>query len=186
MSSEGTPLMPVRRLHNFVYCPRLFYYQWVEGVFIENSDTVDGSLIHCRADKPGRMTTDLQGMDLPEGTVLRSLQVDNIGLGLTGKIDVCELGENGVEIVDYKKGVARRDQDGTRVAKQADKIQVAAYALLLKAEGVKVEGASIYYAEERRRVKVDLNDTLFEEVRNFQASALRTAREVVCPPPLRG
>jgi len=29
------PLMPVRRLHNFLYCPRLFYLQWVEDLFVE-------------------------------------------------------------------------------------------------------------------------------------------------------
>lgn len=40
---EQPPLMPVRRLHNFVYCPRLFYLQWVEGAFVPNEDTVMGS-----------------------------------------------------------------------------------------------------------------------------------------------
>src|SRR5580692_9763996 len=28
--ADPAPLMPVRRLHNYAYCPRLFYYQWVE------------------------------------------------------------------------------------------------------------------------------------------------------------
>ncbi len=30
--------MGVRNLHNFSYCPRLFYFQWVENIFQENAD----------------------------------------------------------------------------------------------------------------------------------------------------
>lgn len=26
--AEPQPPLPVRRLHNYAYCPRLFYYQW--------------------------------------------------------------------------------------------------------------------------------------------------------------
>ena len=29
-------------LNEFVYCPRLFYYEHVEGVFVENADTLRG------------------------------------------------------------------------------------------------------------------------------------------------
>lgn len=89
--------MPVRRLHNYAYCPRLFYYQWVEGIFVENADTLEGTILHSRADKPGRLTADLQGMDLPDGAILRSLQLENVSLGLTGKIDICEQGANPLE-----------------------------------------------------------------------------------------
>lgn len=37
-------------LNEFVYCPRLFYYEYVEGVFAENAHTVRGSAIHKRVD----------------------------------------------------------------------------------------------------------------------------------------
>jgi hypothetical protein len=30
----------VRQLHNFPYCPQLFFFQSVEGLFVENVDTV--------------------------------------------------------------------------------------------------------------------------------------------------
>ena len=33
---EAQPPLPVRRLHNFIYCPRLFYFQWVENIFQES------------------------------------------------------------------------------------------------------------------------------------------------------
>ena len=39
-SLEAQPRMGVRNLHNFIYCPRLFYFQWVENIFQENADPV--------------------------------------------------------------------------------------------------------------------------------------------------
>ncbi len=42
--------IPARMLNEFVYCPRLFYYEFVEGVFVENADTRGGSAIHKKVD----------------------------------------------------------------------------------------------------------------------------------------
>jgi CRISPR-associated protein Cas1 len=38
-------------LNEFVYCPRLFYYEYVEGVFVENADTIKGAALHRRVDQ---------------------------------------------------------------------------------------------------------------------------------------
>jgi CRISPR-associated protein Cas1 len=45
------PPLQVRRLQNFFYCQRQFYYQWVENLFEENADTVAGSHLHRNVDK---------------------------------------------------------------------------------------------------------------------------------------
>jgi len=37
-------------MNEFVYCQRLFYYEFVEGVFVESADTVRGGAIHRRVD----------------------------------------------------------------------------------------------------------------------------------------
>ena len=37
-------------LNEFVYCPRLFYYEFVESVFVESVDTVRGKALHRRVD----------------------------------------------------------------------------------------------------------------------------------------
>ncbi|NOX53380.1 MAG: CRISPR-associated endonuclease Cas4/Cas1, partial [Planctomycetes bacterium] len=42
--------LPARMLNEFVYCPRLFYYEWVEGVFEHNTETIEGSLRHRKLD----------------------------------------------------------------------------------------------------------------------------------------
>lgn len=43
-------LIQARMLNEFVYCPRLFYYEFVEGVFVESADTLRGAAIHQRVD----------------------------------------------------------------------------------------------------------------------------------------
>lgn len=46
-----TDPIPARMLNEFVYCQRLFYYEFVDGVFVENADTERGSAIHEKVDR---------------------------------------------------------------------------------------------------------------------------------------
>ncbi len=43
-------VLPARMVNEFVYCPRLFYYEHVEGVFVHNADTLRGAAQHRRVD----------------------------------------------------------------------------------------------------------------------------------------
>ncbi len=181
---EAQPPMPVRRLHNFIYCPRLFYFQWVENIFQENADTVAGSHVHRNVDAPSRLD-DPKELGLPEGSRLRSLRLESESLGLIGVVDIVEGGPDGAEIIDYKKGSARRDSEGQRVAKEPDAIQVAAHALLLREHGVNAVRGAIYYAAEKRRVPVEFSDDLFAKVRSTIEQARVVAGGGRCPPPLK-
>jgi len=49
-SALATEIIPARMLNEFVYCQRLFYYEFVEGVFVESADTLRGGAIHQRVD----------------------------------------------------------------------------------------------------------------------------------------
>lgn len=181
------PPMPVRRLHNYLYCPRLFYLQWVENIFEENADTAAGSAAHRHSDQASRFDDERAAAlreGLPEGAKLRSLRLESTTLGLVGLVDVIEGGADGACVVDYKKGAARRLEDGTRAAKENDAVQVAAYALLLREHGTPVESAAIYYAEEKRRVPVPLLDALFAKTRSALAEARAVAAAGKLPPPL--
>lgn len=42
--------IPARMVNEFVYCPRLFFYEHVEGIFVENADTLRGSALHKKVD----------------------------------------------------------------------------------------------------------------------------------------
>jgi CRISP-associated protein Cas1 len=101
-----------------------------------------------------------------------------------GVIDVVEGGEAGLELLDYKKGSARRADDGTLFAKEPDAAQLAAYALLLGEEGVRVASAAIFYAADRRRVPVVLDEALFTLVRETLAAARALAASARMPQPL--
>ena len=185
---EPQPPMPVRRLHNFIYCPRLFYYQWVENIFQENADTIAGSHAHRNVDQSSRLDEEklkALGENLPEGARLRSLRLESEALGLVGVVDLIEGGPDGAEIVDYKKGSARRDNEGERIAKEPDAVQVAAHALLLREIGINAARAAIYYAADKRRVPVELTAELFARVRSTIEEARAIAASGKCPPPLK-
>jgi CRISPR-associated protein Cas1 len=181
---ESQPPLPVRRLHNFIYCPRLFYFQWVENIFQENADTVAGSHVHRNVDAPSKLN-DPKDLGLPEGSKLRSLRLESESLGLIGVVDIVEGGPDGAEIIDYKKGSARRDAEGDRVAKEPDAMQVAAHALLLREHGVNAVRGAIYYAADKRRVPVDFSEELFTKVRKAIEDARAVAASGKCPPPLK-
>lgn len=181
------PPMPVRRLHNYLYCPRLFYLQWVENLFEENADTVAGSSVHRQVDAPSRFDEEKAEAlreGLPEGARLRSLRLESATLGLVGVVDLIEGGPDGAELVDYKKGAARRLEDGSLAPKLPDAVQLAAYSLLLEENGTRVGSAAIYYAADRRRVPVILDSALLETMHTALEEAKAVARAGKLPPPL--
>lgn len=111
-------MIPARMLNEFVYCPRLFYYEFVEGVFLESADTLRGTAIHERVDsgsgalpaakkKAAPATPDIiptapvfstpaetgnQKADpLPEVIHSRSVQMGSERLGVVAKMDLVEV-----------------------------------------------------------------------------------------------
>ncbi len=107
--------IPARMLNEFVYCQRLFYYEFVEGVFVESADTLRGDAIHQRVDSgdgalPAAKTkskagkTDDKPLDSgdgsgkagetqinePETIHSRSVQMGSERLGVVAKMDLVE------------------------------------------------------------------------------------------------
>ena len=185
--NEAQPLLPVRRLHNFIYCPRLCYLQWVENLFVESADTAAGSSAHRNVDQPSSFEDEKKeflGKDLPEGARLRSLHLTSEKLRLTGIVDLIEGGENGGRIVDYKRGSAQHTHEGKRIAKEYDAVQVAAHVLLLEETGLQVDSASIYYAADKRHVTVELTPELFTQTKRAINGAHTLGQTSSMPPPL--
>ena len=48
--SAAVPLIPVRMVNEWVYCPRLAYLEWVDGEWADTGDTEDGRRTHARVD----------------------------------------------------------------------------------------------------------------------------------------
>lgn len=183
MSSEEIPLLPVRRLHNYVYCPRLFYLQWVENIFVPNEDTVEGEAIHSKVDAPSRLKHEAL---TAEGGTLRSVALSSEKLGIAGVVDLLEKDDvtGCIRLVDYKKGHPARNDSGEWEVKENDAVQLAAYALLLAEIGVEVAAASVYYAAVKRHVALELSDELFEKCKAYIIEASAVAEQGNCPPPI--
>jgi CRISPR-associated protein Cas4 len=145
---------------------------------------VAGSHVHRNVDAPSKLD-DPKELGLPEGSKLRSLRLESESLGLIGVVDIVEGGPDGAEIIDYKKGSARRDAEGERVAKEPDAMQVAAHALLLREHGVNAVRGAIFYAADKRRVPVEFTEELFSKVRKAIDDARAVAASGKCPPPLK-
>ena len=45
--------VPARMVNEFVYCPRLFYLEWVQGRFATSDDVEEGLYVHRVVDEPG-------------------------------------------------------------------------------------------------------------------------------------
>jgi CRISPR-associated protein Cas1 len=176
-NSRNTPLIPVRMINEYVYCPRLAYMMWVQGEFAHNADTVEGAIRHKRVDRGGGKMPEEGG----EGVATfhaRSVSLSSVTLGITAKVDVVEGSGGEVWPVDYKKGKRPHVPAG---AYAPERVQVCAQGLLLREHGFESRHVFFYFAGSKERVKVLFDDELVTETQNA-IEGLRTAAEQDAPP----
>ena len=176
--------IPVRRLHNYIYCPRLMYFQYVENVFVPNAEVMEGKGVHQQIDKPGMIPEYPPGENSGQKSV-RSLSLSDSELGIHGVLDLLREEEHGWRVFDYKRGSPLRTQDGAAHPGEADAVQLCAYVMLAERNGWRIVGGSIYYAQTKQTVEVDCSEALRETVRRTVA-AVRAAVEKPMPEPLYG
>ena len=116
--------MPARMANEHVYCPRLFYYMWVESVFRESSDTVEGSAQHSRVDKPGKGLPSAKETPPEEVVHSRSVMLSSERLGVIAKMDLVELEGGTATPVDYKHGKPREGPEELELW-PTDRVQLA-------------------------------------------------------------
>jgi len=136
ISAEAEPQqIPARMMNEFVYCQRLFYYEFVEGVFVESVDTLRGAAIHQRVDsgngalpaaktkkktekmteeKPSE-TTDVSAKETeaqhnePETIHSRSVQMGSERLGIVSAFQFYDAGRAALLLrIHVGKNLARR------------------------------------------------------------------------------
>ncbi len=172
--------LPARMLNEFVYCPRLFFYEWVEAIFAHSADTVEGALRH---EKLETKSDPLPPPDEEAQIHSRSVTLSSETHRLIAKMDLIE-GEGGaVAPVDYKKGGPRESEDGPQ-AWPADRAQLCAQALILRDNGYRCEEAVAYYHATRQRVRVAIDDALAGETLAALEQARALAQRGEIPPPL--
>ena len=181
MSTE--PLLTARQLNEFVYCPRLFYYETVEGLFAHNSDTVEGQAAHKRvnAKESALPKAGEDCADVEEIIHARSVSLFSDSLGLTAKLDLVEVGTV-MRPVEYKKGVPQEGEDGITLW-PSDKIQLGLQILLLRENGFVCDEGVLYYRATRQRVPFTLDAETESWIRE-QVQNARATTEGPIPPPL--
>lgn len=178
MTAVLPDLVPARMLNEYVYCPRLFFLEWVDSLWASNADVAEGLRRHRRVDSGGGAAP------LPDEGELRtarSLELASERLGIVAKLDLVEGVEgSGVVPVDTKKG--RPAPDGTPW--EADAVQVCAQVLLLREHGYTCERGEIFYAETRQRVTVEPTEGLVARTLALVDQARAAATQLRPPPPL--
>jgi CRISPR-associated exonuclease Cas4 len=175
MSRRPTPeSISLSFLNAIEYCPRRFYYEFVQGDMLRNEFVLEGTLLHEKADQPGQHTTDGE-------TQVNHLYLYSEPLRLSGFADIIEE-QNGVLIpVEYKHG-----KEGKWLN---DHVQLCAQALCLEErlpERAPIPYGYIFYFGSRKRIQVAFTPDLRAKTQAaidlaFQVAALDTP-----PPPLDG
>jgi len=173
--------LPARMLNEFVYCPRLFFYEWVEGVFAHSADTIDGALRH---EKIGGKAEALPPADsVSEKIHARSVELSSDAHKLIARIDVVESDGTRATPVEYKRGSPRDGEDGPE-AWPADRAQLCVQALVLRDNGYTCDEGVLYYHTTRQRVRVAIDAALVSETLAAVAAARAVAVSGRIPAPL--
>ncbi|CAN5286990.1 CRISPR-associated endonuclease Cas1 [soil metagenome] len=171
-------LLPARMMNEFVYCPRLFYLEWVDDRWADNDDTAEGSFTHRAVDRAGGL------MPPPETAAMlrqvRSLRLEDHDIGLVAVIDRVDGADGTVVPLDLKKG--RPDSEGQPWP--ADRIQSLVQSLLLKRAGYAVTQGLLYYAETNQTVPVELTEAGEREAIDVVSAARLVAQQARPPLPL--
>lgn len=168
-------------VNEFAYCPRLFFYEWVEGLFAESVDTVEGKNQHKRVDEK---STDLpQAAELTEPIHARSVTLSSERLRVIAKMDLVEAEAGLVTPVDYKHGRPREGPGGLELW-PADKAQLAVQGIILRENGYRCDEGIVYYRKTGQRVRVALDDELVASTVTLIQDAWIAARRGQTPPPL--
>jgi CRISP-associated protein Cas1 len=188
--------VPLRALNEFVYCPRLHHLMYVQGVFVESADTIEGTAQHRRAErrrpKKSRAEEDV-GPEAPHTwpSIPADLHLGSTRLGLVGKLDALRQTDGEFVPVEYKRGAAPDPErlielDGVRLAPNAwagDQVQLAAQIMLLRDNGYSATHGLLHYRLSHTTVRVDLTPELEQIVASVAARA-RAASQGPMPAPL--
>lgn len=174
-------LWPARHVAEYAYCPRLFYFMEVEGVYLPSTDTELGQAVHRRVNRPSAAAEEEVDENRPRA--LRSVTLTSQTLRLTATLDLAEIDGATAIPVEYRKGRPRHanwtapDDPGEAEASPpsaepwpTDRVQVGLQVILLEEAGYTVPEAILYYAAEKLRLRVPVDAEL-------RAEALRVLRE---------
>ncbi len=173
--------LPARMVNEFAYCPRLFFYEWVEGLFAESVDTVEGAIQHRRVDRGP--TALPETVDAAETIHSRSVTLASERMRVIAKMDLVEVENGAVTPVDYKHGRPKDGENGLELW-PADRAQLAVQAMVLREAGYRCDEGIAYYRKTGQRVRVSFDAAAMAETESLIEAAWRLAAEGEIPEPL--
>ena len=185
-------LLPVRKLNEYAYCPRLFHLMHVEGRWMENHHTAEGSDAHRRLDRLDEVLPDPDKAEEssaeenadPEDTppdIARSVSLGSDELGLLGKLDLVATDGSEAIPVDTKRG---RPPDNEHRSWEPERVQLMAQGLLLREHGYVAERGVLYFAGAKTRVDVPFAEDLEARTLKLLRDARAAAHRTTLPDPL--
>ncbi|HLH63462.1 MAG TPA: CRISPR-associated protein Cas4 [Ktedonobacteraceae bacterium] len=165
----------ISSLNTLHYCPRRFYYEYVQCDMLVNEYVLEGTLQHQHVHSQGKETT-------REGEIQTThLYLFSESLHLSGFADVIEEQDGMLVPVEYKHG-----RQGQWLN---DSVQLCAQALCLEErqpDKPPISHGYIYYIGSRRRVQIDFTPELRQQTLNTIARAFALSTQETVPPPLDG
>jgi CRISPR-associated protein Cas1 len=172
-------LVPARMVNEFVYCPRLFYLEWIHREFEHSADTLEGAAVHRRVDRETGTLPPPDDASVEAPFQARSVLLSSVSLGLIARIDLLQGDGDTVRPVDYKKGAP-----GKHGPWDPDKVQLCVQALILRENGYRCDEGDIYYATTKQRLSVRFDEALVQKTLAVIHDLRRVAAEATAPPPL--
>lgn len=162
-------LLSVASLHALVYCERLFFLEEVEKIRLADAAVFAGRRLHVEL-----------AQEEAESVERRSFESEE--LGLRGAVDIIRLRSGELIPYEHKRGRSA-GKPGAREAWQTDRVQIAAYALLMEAShGVVIREGRVRYHADNVTVRVAIDEPLRGELRAAIDRALALCQSVERPP----
>ena len=162
--------IPLSQINTYVFCPRRFYYESVEGHQVINDHIEEGKIKH------EHVHTAVTDRKKGDKTVSRRQYLASDNLGVSGYTDLVEEKDGIPYPVEFKKAGMGNWLN--------DKVQLCLQGLLLEEKtGVSISHGYIFYIGSKRRRKVPFDKELREATRRYVAEArgLLDSREIPKP-----
>ena len=162
--------IPLSQINTYVFCPRRFYYESVEGHQVINEHVEEGKIKHTRVD------TEMKDRNERGVKVSRRQYLASDTLGVAGYLDLIEEKAGVPCPVEYKKAGTGNWLN--------DQVQLCLQGMLIEeSSGTAVPHGYIYYIGSKRRRKVVFDDELRQTSRDFvmEAETLLQTRKIPEP-----
>ena len=179
--ADTPSLVPARMVNEYVYCPRLAYLEWVQGEWVESSDTVEGRHAHRRVDRKGGALPGPAQVEESPTLHARSVTLSSERLGLIARMDLIASDGGKVVPVDYKRGKRPHIESG---AYDPERVQLCVQGLILREHGYDCVEGALYFVASRERVRVVFDDELITTTTQAVEGLRRVASGGAIPPPL--